>query len=412
MQTETRLSLTELINATDLEMHKSGYSEATIATYEKIWRMLVTYAHKKNITQYSTKFAFSFLQEKFGGLNEFPHTFTQAEYFRGVNRLDEYFKYGFISSKRPLRKTYFFPPEFNEPIQSYLVKRKSEGVSDSRIQCSTLYLERFAEFLHEIGVKGFRKLSVKHINRYIEERLIQFTASTVSATICCLRVFLIYLHTIGEGDINPDACLPRLRHTSEETIPSAFSREEVNLVLKCVDRCNPTGKRNYAMLVLAARLGLRASDICGMELSNLKWEENKIEFIQRKTRKPTSLPLLNEVGDAIIDYLQVRPYSNSQYVFLRADPPHMRINSGSLYEITQNYMRRSGIHIPPGKKHGPHSLRHSLSSMMLESSVLLPVISGILSHSSTETTKVYLKIDLRQLKECALDVPTVHTEGV
>jgi integrase len=152
---------------------------------------------------------------------------------------------------------------------------------------------------------------------------------------------------------------------------------------------------------------MRASDICALEFASLKWEENKLEFVQRKTGKPVSLPLLNEVGDAIIEYLMVRPQSDLNSVFLRIAPPPVQLHRHSLYEITRKYITRSGIYIPPGKKHGPHALRHSLSSILLESRVPLPVISGILAHSSSDTTKVYLKIDHNQLRECALSVPPV-----
>jgi integrase len=211
-----------------------------------------------------------------------------------------------------------------------------------------------------------------------------------------------------ESDLS--ALLPRTRHATEEVIPSAFSRDEVEKILACIDRCNPKGKRDYAMLLLAAKLGMRASDICTLELASFKWEENKLEFVQRKTGKPVSLPLLNEVGDAVIEYLKIRPQSALNSVFLRLAPPRVQLHRHSLYEITRKYMKRSGIHIPPGKKHGPHALRHSLSSILLENRVPLPVISGILAHSSSDATKVYLKIDHGQLRECALNVPPVGVE--
>lgn len=161
------------------------------------------------------------------------------------------------------------------------------------------------------------------------------------------------------------------------------------------------------MLLLAARLGLRASDIIGLTFSDLNWEQNLIEITQEKTEKKLQLPLLNEVGDAIIDYLRFRPKSHLKYIFLRVANPPERLHNHSLYEIVSMYIGRAKIHIPQGKKHGPHALRHSLSSVMLENRVPLPVISEILSHTSSDTTKVYLKIDISQLRECALTVPSV-----
>ena len=206
--------------------------------------------------------------------------------------------------------------------------------------------------------------------------------------------------------------VPSIRLVRERTIPSVYSKDEVERILACIDRCSIKGKRDYAMLSLAARLGLRSSDICGLTFGSLNWEKNMIEIFQKKTKKSVQLPLLNEVGDAIIDYLRFRPKSSTNYVFLRVANPPERLHNHSLYEIVTKYMRRAGVKIPPGKKHGPHALRHSLSSLMLEKRVPLPVISEILSHTSTETTKVYLKIDISHLRECALDVPGIGNSKV
>ena len=359
---------------------------------------------KKNEEHYSEEFIKQFLRDKFGCLDNFPETYSQAEYLRGLNRLDEYFNYGIISSKRPLRKEFCFPEQFEQQIQDYLKKRGREGLSMSRLYSIKAYLERFSQHIQKIGVAQFSGLAAFHINSYIEYAT-QFTISTVSNSFSCLRGFLAYLHETGVTPDRLDRLLPQVRSVAEEMLPSAFTKDDVEAILKSVDRHNPIGKRDYAMLLLAARLGLRASDITNLRMSHLNWQENRIDLVQTKTKAPLSLPLLNEVGDAIIDYLKVRPDVGHPEVFLRADPPPMKLSGSGMYWIAEKYIRRAGIHIPCGKKHGPHSLRHSLSSIMLENRVPLPVISGILAHKSTETTKVYLKIDVLQLRECALDVP-------
>ena len=405
------ITISELITATEQAVRKAGYAEATIAYYNRVWRLFANYASEREEFVYSSELAMRFLKDKFGETFEYPCTYTQEGYLRTINRLDEYHKYGVISSKRPLRqKKFVYPAIFDPMVRAYLLARKNENLSSSRSHSIALYLEPFTAYLSVIGVKGFHNLSAEHVRKYIDERVTQYTVSTVCNTMCCLRGFLAYLHKTGGSKSDLSVHIPRIRHAAEEIIPSAFSRDEVKKILGCIDRCNPKGKRDYAMLLLAARLGLRASDICALEFASLKWEENKLEFVQRKTGKPVSLPLLNEVGDAIIDYLMVRPQSDLNSVFLRIAPPPVQLHRHSLYEITRKYMTRSDIYIPPGKKHGPHALRHSLSSMLLESKVPLPVISGILAHSSSDTTKVYLRIDHNQLRECALSVPTVGME--
>jgi len=407
MQTAKQQTLSELIQATKCEMEGRGYAEATIKIYEKNWRVLTAYAEKIGNSHFSTVFAYDFLKSKFGDLSDFPRTCTQAEYFRSINKLDENYKYGFISSKRPRRKAYIFPEGHDEHIRSYIAKRRTEGLSDKRIQTFMLYLERFSNYCFEMGLEQIPQISSEHINQYLTY-VANYTASTVTASISCLRAFLEYLYGAGIIEKSLSHLLPKVRHSSENAIPSAFSKDEVESVLKCVDRNNPTGIRDYAMMILASRLGLRSSDIRGLTFSDIDWEENKISFVTQKTGKASVLPLLNEVGDSIIDYLKVRPASDCKEIFLRAQPPFTKLSGSALYWIASSYIHRSGVRIPPGKRHGPHSLRHSLSSIMLESSVPLPIISDILTHSSTDTTKVYLKIDVRQLRECALEVPAAH----
>jgi site-specific recombinase XerD len=410
MQAVNQQLLSDLVQATKQEMEEQKYAEATIKVYEKIWRMFSAFAEKSGVNRYSTEFAYGFLKSKFGDMTDFPRTYTQAEYFRGLNKLDEFYKYGFVSSKRPRRKTYTFPEGYDEQIQDYLAKRTADGLSEKRIQTFALYLERFSLFCADIGLMDVTHITNKHINKYLTYAA-NYTASTVTASIGCLRAFLTHLHDVGAISHSISYLLPKVSRRSENAIPSAFSKDEVECVLKCIDRSSPTGTRNYAMMILASRLGLRASDIRGLTFSNIDWEGNRISFVTKKTGKMSILPLLNEVGDAIIAYLKVRPVSDSNEIFLRANPPFVKLTSSALYWIASSYINRSGIRVPQGKKHGPHSLRHSLSSIMLESSVPLPIISDILTHSSTNTTKVYLKIDVRQLRECALKVPAVHSVG-
>jgi integrase len=176
-------------------------------------------------------------------------------------------------------------------------------------------------------------------------------------------------------------------------------------MLDVIDRGNPAGKRDYAMILLAARLGFRTMDIKHLKLDNLKWQSNRIEFMQSKTSRLQSLPLLPDVGWAIIDYLKNgRPKVDSPYVFLRHLAPLEPFSDDDrLHQIVVKYMRLAKIPISSQKKKGMHSLRHTLASRLLEAHTPLPVISDILGHLSTDSTAVYLKVDVAMLRECALD---------
>lgn len=172
-------------------------------------------------------------------------------------------------------------------------------------------------------------------------------------------------------------------------------------------RRNNVGKRNYAMVLLASRLGLHASDIAGLQFGNIDWDRNVLILNMRKTGRGTELPLLTDVGNAIIEYLRYgRPKSTLQHVFLAARAPYVGTTKGCVCAAINAVICRSGVYTI-GKHHGPHSLRHSLASAMLNDGTMLPVISETLGHKSTQTTMSYLKIDIASLLKCALPVPHV-----
>lgn len=198
-------------------------------------------------------------------------------------------------------------------------------------------------------------------------------------------------------------CLPYPRWTH---IPSAFSKEDVHRVLEAVDRSSPKGKRDYAMLLVASELGLRSGDIRNWTFSNLHWEKNTIELTMSKTGKPITLPLLEKIGMAIIDYVKYgRPQTDSNCVFLRHISPIQPLTGPTLSTIVKQYIAMAGIDVKPWQSQGPHAMRHSLASALLENNIPLPVISEILGHTDSRTTGVYLKIDVNQLRNCALEAP-------
>jgi len=159
------------------------------------------------------------------------------------------------------------------------------------------------------------------------------------------------------------------------------------------------------MILLIVRLGLRCSDVAAMQFSNLQWEDEKIVLSQQKTKAVIELPLFQDLGDAIIDYLKYgRPRSDLPYIFLRLVPPYNNMDNNALYGIMQKYLRLSGIKYDE-RRHGPHALRHSLATNLLKQNTPLPVISSVLGHENTESTIGYLRVDTESLRKCVLEVP-------
>jgi len=186
-------------------------------------------------------------------------------------------------------------------------------------------------------------------------------------------------------------------------LPSVYTKEESECVLSSIDRGDAVGKRNYLILILAARWGRRSSDVCNLKFENVKWEDNLIMIEQVKTNHSLNLPLLAEVGNAMIDYLHYgRPKSDAQYIILNATHPFGKMKPATIFHVTTNAFRYAKIEIG-NRRHGAHSLRHSLAARMLEGQTTMPVVSEVLGHADTNSTMYYLRIDVTSLSVCPLD---------
>ena len=198
--------------------------------------------------------------------------------------------------------------------------------------------------------------------------------------------------------------LPNPHYNRDSNLPSTYTEEEVHNTLSAIDMGNPCGKRDYAIILLISRLGLRSSDVANLRFSNIDWENDRIRLIQAKTGNQLELPLLSDVGDAIITYLKnARPKSMSDHVFLSMNSPYTEFTPSAVGALVHRHLIKAGVHIE-GRKSGSHVLRHSLARRLLEHKIPLPVISEILGHANSETTMTYLRINIDELRKCALEV--------
>lgn len=193
------------------------------------------------------------------------------------------------------------------------------------------------------------------------------------------------------------------------TIPSVWDPQLVVKLLKVIDRTSPRGKRDYAMLLLAYRLGLRLGDIRALTLDDLKWDAATIEIRQLKTSAPLCLPMSEEIGSALIDYLKSgRPQAAYREVFLTARLPFTPIpENNHLHHVMSYWRQLAGIQFRTRQRSGLHSLRHTLATQLLQQGTPLHVISDILGHASTASTMIYAKADVESLRGAALDTEEV-----
>ncbi len=202
--------------------------------------------------------------------------------------------------------------------------------------------------------------------------------------------------------------MPMVQARKQTRIPSVWTADELKKLIAAIDRKSPKGKRDYAIILLACCLGMRCSDIKQLKMENFRWEDRRLVFIQSKTKAPLSLPLTQEVGWAVIDYLKYgRPKIDSPYLFLKHLAPFGPFSEGNhLSQLIKRYMELA--HLPTLKKRrGMHSLRHTMASMLLEKDTPLSIISDILGHVDVDSTGVYLKVGMKKLRECPLSFEEV-----
>lgn len=186
-----------------------------------------------------------------------------------------------------------------------------------------------------------------------------------------------------------------------KTVPSVYSVEEIRALEETINKSTVKGKRDYACFLLASRLGIRIGDIVNIKFDNLDFENNKISFIQEKTDTPITLPLLPEIKQAIKEYISVRPDKDFKEIFLRTNAPYKPITIAAFQYKLRCCFSKTNINTN-GKKKGPHALRASLATSLINDSVSYETVRTILGHNDKNVIQHYAKLDIEKLRICAL----------
>ena len=408
MTNEKQQTLAELTSEMEDYFNSLSYSNATMRIYRNGWESVNKFMLDHSIEFYEPMVGDAFIRSILGIGSYGELSRREKDTIRCANVLTEYQTTGVIKFKSIL-KSYEFKGEIGKFILGFLVYRKLQGLSEDTLGADRLYLYRFLDYLNANKVICISDMDKQYILGFINS-LGFYSKTTIRCMLCSLRGFLRYLCDNRYADIDFSYLIPKSSYKKEAHLPTTYTKDEVERLIRAVDRSSPKGKRDVAMILLAARLGLRASDICGLKFENIQWETNTILLVQKKTKEKIELPLLVEIGNTIIDYLKYgRPVSDLPYIFIRAGQPYDRLEESTLHYIVSFYLKRAGISNIEEKKHGPHALRHSLAGFLLEKKTPLPVISEVLGHANTESTKTYLRIDLESLRQCALEVPPLNS---
>jgi integrase len=259
-------------------------------------------------------------------------------------------------------------------------------------------------------VEGLAQKGIHQIDDITEGAIIAFIDYAQTCKLehfYAIRQFCTFLYDRGYTQTYLGYVLARNNFPQHEKLPSVYNSIEIRAIENTIEQSSAVGKRDYAIFVIASRLGLRVSDIASLTWSNIDWDNGKITLYQSKTKNPIELPLLKDVGEALVTYARdARPKSLHKEVFLSAKAPYRPMNRISLNGVITRIMQSSGVDTR-SRRIGPHSLRHSLASNLLCQGTSISTISSVLGHESTQTTMEYLRIDVVNLKECTLDIPLV-----
>lgn len=376
--------------------------------YTRRWNMLLKFAQVRNDIYYSEKLGVDFIEKYFNILQkDFEGTLVQSEVqnLRVIRMLGDFQLHGSILRRYYKYKEILHNQYFIEVISNFKQYCLEKDYSAATIGHYSKQSAMFLDYVDSHEFTSCAAINLTLINNYIKT-LAGYSYKTVEQQLCSLRAFFKYLHLNDLNNTDYSLKIPMIQSRKQNRIPSVWTADDLKKLITSIDRGNPMGKRDYAIILLACRLGLRVSDIKKLTFENFHWNNNQLVFVQSKTRTTISLPLVQDVGWAVIDYLKYgRPNVNTSYVFIRHIAPFLPFGEDDhLHQIIVKYMRLAHIFIPSKKKIGMHSLRHTLASILLENGTPLPTISDVLGHVDTDSTAVYLKVDIKRLKECSLNL--------
>jgi integrase/recombinase XerD len=390
----------KVIDEFQLELIDMGYSQGLRWTYGKVCRLFFEWAYYQSIDRVSEEVIRTYSLEKTGYCEAAINLPSKDRItLRALRLLSNFLNGEPFEGRTPLKEHRFYTI-LKDHVYPYLRWCEEEkGYRPTTIQYKFWILCRYDNFLHD------KMLDIKNVTIELNEEFFSSDAcghrTSYKSTVREMLQYLFDFSILGK-DLSPYV-LKEPKRSKRLEIPTTYTTEEIKSLLSAID---------YLVVLLAAEYGMRASDIVRLSLKHIDWERNTVSFSQYKTDVPVQYPLLSSVGNAIIDYLRHgRPTGVNDVIIVSHD--HITrgklLSTATIHSIVTAAFRRSQIQGWQKKKHGPHSLRFSLASNMLKQGIGFQVISTDLGHSSTESTKVYVKIDIDRLRECSLPVPNLNS---
>lgn len=370
-----------------------GCSSITITGYRYLCNSIISWLKDYGLEFYTKEGGNAFLEDYLSkhGNNQYYSNLRTVVY-----RLNDLVDGKWKDVHSDKGKHFSLSGEFIDMVNIYCSDETDKGLASG-----TIKYKRYAIswFFHELGILQCFSLT------QLSPKLIVMACTKITDHNLWgeIRLFLKYL--VAEQKLETDYSTLVPHFCKPYVIPSVYSIDEIKRIENSIDTSTIQGKRDYAIILLASRMGLRSGDIVKLKIEDITGKD-ELNIIQQKTGTAIHLPLIDEVLSAIIDYLTVRPSSMAEEVFLSVCAPYNPISTGTIRNSLKKYMVAAGIDVGNRKK-GPHALRSSLASSMVNNDISYETVRKVLGHSSNNTIKHYAKIDVEKLRQYCLEPPKV-----
>ena len=384
-------------NATSFLESRGDYCKREVDYISGTWRQFKEYCESQGFASYGPECRDSYIQSLSAGDQPLkPGTIKRKE--GNLKMLDSYAKDG-TWTKGALNPKQELSEEFSNFITAQdglLTKRHYSEFSHKSVRKQTVAA---LKYFQDHGITKFQEITADSISDYAMS-LKGHARSTMRCELSRVRQILHNAYLLEIAKDNLSVYVPTYNLGKSQSKVKIWNSAEIGQVLETVDRSNPKGLRDAAYITIASELGMRSKDIADLKLSDFDWETCSIAFTQSKTGKANPLPLNEKTGQAIIDYLKVRPETDCEYLFVNMNPPYDKMKSFNT--SFDKYVSRSGVTIPAEAHHNLHSLRATVATRLMEEGVSPDDIFSFLGHSDRESLHNYIRMDIKHLRSCAL----------
>lgn len=397
-------TLSELVTGLDAELGRLGYKDSTLDWYRGCWRRMGRFFADRGVEEFSLDLAMAWVDEVCGFFDK-ERTGTlkpnDIYLFRVAQMLGDFAVHGAVL-RRYCRSVDKLTVEGAATVARFQAWLRD---ADRAVSTVRTYGTLAGEFVAFVGTHGgLARCDARVVEAFVAT-LAGYQIKTVEQKLCAVRSFLRFASAEGLVDAAVLDTVPTVSVRRQARIPSVWDPHDVARIVEAIDRGNPCGKRDYAIIMLVARLGLRTIEVKRLQFAHFDWPGNRLCVVQAKTGHRVQLPLLKEVGWAVIDYIRNgRPVCDCPQVFVRHTAPIGPFSdSDHLHQILVKHARVAHVPVSDKRRHGMHSLRHTLATRLMEDGTPIEQIADILGHQSVRSTGVYLKSSLGLLSSCALD---------